>query len=148
MQDLVERGFDTMGITPVISKQPVYVAEKPGPAKPVQTASALRLRKNKDEFVTVLRGVDNMKIPEFDQSWSVQLGAFGNRSQAESYINQILTAGLVTDHASSKSIEPISRNGLVLYRTRLNGLSSKGAHGLCQNLVKQGHSCLAIAPGR
>ena len=151
MQDLVERSFKTLGVQPVTSRPPVVIKEKaPEKAKPVQVASALRLRNSQGEFVTVMHGIEDIKLPsrKAAQSFSVQVGAFETPKEADAHLNYLLSLKKDNTTAARKSVSAVQNRGKTLHRARLNGLSSTQAHAMCQSFQQIGSGCLVIAPSQ
>ncbi len=149
MQDLIERSFETMGVRPVESRPPVVIRKtEPAKIQPVQ-ASALRLRKSTDQFVTITQGAQDIKLPPHNtqRAWSIQLGAYASANKAETQLNTITANPSLKLKNTHKSITPITHQGRTLYRARLTGLSAENAHGTCRALSKHTNSCLVIAPG-
>ncbi len=149
MQDLIERSFRTLGVTPVTSRPPVVVHKEPiKKAKPVQVASALRLRKSSGEMVTLMTGVGDIKLPsrQSGQTWSIQVGAFATAEQASAQLISITGMSAIDIRGTEKSITPVQSRGKTLHRARLTGLSSNHAHGLCRQFTQLRSGCLVIAP--
>ena len=150
MQDLIERGFDIMGVKPVKSLPPVTVKREAVPTrKAPQLAStpriteAVRLRGRNQKPITISNDKSLLLSEiETDKSWGVQVGAFLKKSEAD---EQISTIGSL--HALSKAeakVRPLTRNGQTLYRARFEGLSIKDAQEVCKSLAKLTSGCLII----
>jgi len=151
MQDLIERGFQVMGVAPTQSLPPVQVKREPVPARNTpQIASvptvieAVRLRGRNQKSITISND-QSLRLAEFetDASWGVQLGAFLRESEAKEQISAI--GGLNVLSKASPHIRPLSRNGQTLYRARFEGLSVKDAQQACKTLAKLSSGCLIIA---
>jgi len=143
MQDLVERSFATLGVQPVVSRPPVTVVKTKDTTKPVQLASAVRLRSSSGEIVTVATGIKDLKLPEktLGGKWSVQLGAYNSPLEAEARLNYVLSK--TNEIVADRSVTESEYRGKPVHRARLTGLTAKNAHALCKSL----ESCLVIAPG-
>ena len=149
MQDLVERSFKTLGVNPVNSRPPIVIKKEPvSKPKPVQVASALRLRNSSGKMVTVKTGVGDIKLldRQSNQSWSVQVGAFEQQAQAEAQLSSIIGTMATNLTDAQKSVTPVQSRGKTLHRARLSGLTSASAHGLCRQLSQLERGCLVIAP--
>ncbi|NNE58068.1 MAG: D-alanyl-D-alanine carboxypeptidase [Hellea sp.] len=148
MSDLVERGFKTLNVQPVLARAPMVVNQPPTKTKvQPQMASAITLRKSTGELVQVVRGTENIKIPQQRDQWSIQLGAFTDPVQADAYLTSIQQSGIGEIASAQKLVTPVTRRGAQLYRARLTGLPSIYAHGACQKLAQLSRDCLVIAPG-
>ncbi len=150
MKDLVEKGFKTLGVSPVESRPPITVKTMPPPKTkdPVlAVASALQLRGRGGKIVTVSHGIDDIKLPKTGKKWSVQLGAFGSPKNAEEQLVSLLQTGGPEFRGAEKFISPFERYGQTLHRARLTGLSAKNAHVICQKYANLASGCLVIAPG-
>ncbi len=153
MQDLVERGFDALGVTPVTSKPPVIVAKAPV-TKPVKTQSAsvteaVRLRGRNNRPLTVMSQPSEIKIAERskDRAWSIQVGIFSNERAAREQLSalaQMPDYGLAPQTAQ---VLPLNRGDRTLHRARFSGLSAVQASAACKRLENLAGGCLVIAPG-
>jgi hypothetical protein len=74
--------------------------------------------------------------------WAVQVGAYGNASQAEA------AAGAARSSASRARavVAPVKSGHATLYRARLSGLTHDGAVQACQKLAHGHGKCLLVAP--
>ena len=151
MQDLIERGFDVMGVQPVASLPPVTVKREPVPkrgapqiASTPRVTEAVRLR-GRDKKPVIISNDQSLRISEFetDKSWGVQVGAFLKEAEAKEQISAI--GGLSVLSKARPHIRPQVRNGQTLYRARFEGLSVKDAQNACKALAKLSSGCLIIA---
>lgn len=151
MQDLIERGFDVMGVSPAKSLPPVVVKrEKPDTRKSPQLAStpkitqAVRLRGSKNKSVTVSND-RSLRLTENDMAnlWGIQVGAFLNKAEAEEQISSV--RGLHVLAKARANVSPLTRNGQTLYRARFEGLSVKEAQAACKSLANLASGCLIVA---
>jgi len=151
MQDLIERGFDVMGVDPVTSLPPVTVKREPLPplktphiASTAKVTQAVRLRGRNQKSITVSND-RSLKLSEFetDLSWGIQTGAFLKKSEAKSQISTI--GGLHILSKARSNVSPLTRNGQTLYRARFEGLSVKEAQLACKALANLASGCLIVA---
>jgi len=151
MQDLIERGFNVMGVEPVQSLPPVIVTREPiSTQKAPQIAStpritqAIRLRGTDKETVIISNDrALNLSNFKSDNSWGVQVGAFLKEAEAEAQISSISGLHILTK--AKVNISPLTRNGQTLYRARFDGLSVKDAQAACKSLAKLATGCLIVA---
>jgi len=133
MTNLLNKGFSTIdrGSTLVAENSPAPIATpkpKPNRKKPVTTAKA--------RTVTPKKGFD----------WTVQVGAFARYNQAyeaaQSAVDiapDLLKKGLI-------KIVPIKkRNGRVLHRARILGITKRQAYRACKSLKRQRMHCMEIS---
>ncbi len=153
MQDLIERGFDAIGVAPVTSTPPIVVAKAPKPekvkAKPVKYTEAVRLRGRDQKPLTVVNGQADIKLPARtkDKAWSIQVGTFYDvRSASEQLkaLSSMSAYGLVAENAQ---IIPFQYGPQRLHRARFKSLSASQAEAACQALKNLASGCLVIAPG-
>lgn len=151
MQDLIERGFDVMGVAPVQSLPPVTVKREPvaTPKAPQIAATAkvpqvVRLRGINKKTVTVSNDQSlNLSESGSPDVWGVQIGAFLNKTQAENQISSV--RGLHVFANAKANISPLTRNGQTLYRARFEGLTVKDAQAACKLLANMASGCLIVA---
>ncbi len=80
-------------------------------------------------------------------SWSVQLGAYRNRSEAE---RLLLTTAIQDAQAldgANRQIDSINIKGVSMFRARFAGLSQENAENACARLEARASPCETIAPG-
>lgn len=150
MQDLVERGFKTLGVAPIDSTPPVTVAstapEKPK-SKPAEViASAIQLRGSGGELVTVVSGAQNIAIPTARNNYAIQVGTFSMARQAQTQLHALKTRAFTELAKAEPQIDPIASGGRELFRARLTGLSLTHAHEACKKLAGLATGCRVIAP--
>lgn len=151
MQDLIERSFKAIDVAPIPSRRPVTVAKNATPKIQPQLANftqAVRLRGRDSQPMTVMIGHNQMQIASFayDQSWSVQVGAFAQKSGAET---AIVNFSRTPQHGLPKEkglIIPQVKRGRTLYRARFTNLTAAQAQAACKSLASYGNGCLVIAP--
>ena len=145
MEDLVKRGFDSMGVASVKSLPPVTIVKNDIPnIKSAQNAvtQAVRLRGRDNKIVTVTAGESPVKFAKGTsaQNWGIQIGAFRNKQSAQ---NQINAASRLVD-LQTGTVEPLNRNGKTLYRARFNNLSIIKAQAACKALADLPAGCLIV----
>ena len=144
MSDLVDRGFDVMGIKP----QEIKIAELPKkPPAPSavkiidETPKILRLRGQSGPILlpasTQTQGQE-LRLPK--ESWSVQLGQFDQEAEAMAHLESL---SLLPD--LTKATPALIPRGSRI-SARMTGLSAQSAHTACKALVKTRHGCLIIGP--
>jgi len=151
MQDLIELGFNVIGIAPAQSLPPVTVKRTPAPTqKTPQIAStskvtqAVRLRGKNQKTVTVSNDESlHLSNIETGDNWGVQVGAFLKRAEAEAQISSV--RGLRSLAKAKANVSPLTRNGQTLYRARFEGLSVKDAQAVCKSLANLSTGCLIVA---
>jgi len=79
-------------------------------------------------------------------SWSVQLGAFRTRDQAERHLIQTALAEMESLHGAQRDISSTIVDGRSMYRARFIGMSSNAAERACARLAALSAECLVIAP--
>ena len=145
MEDLVKRGFDSMGVAPVTSLPPVTIVQNVIPKlKPAQNAvtQAVRLRGRDNKIVTVTAEESPVKFAKSSnaKNWGIQIGAFRNKKSAQ---NQIDAAARLVE-LQTGTVEPLKRNGKTLYRARFNNLSITNAQAACKALADLPAGCLIV----
>ena len=151
MQDLIERGFNVMGVAPVNSLPPITVKREPIPtqktpqiANSSEVAQAVKLRGIGKKTVTVSND-KSLQLSNFDsgESWGVQVGAFLRKAEAEAQISSV--GGLNVLAKARPNVSPLTRNNQTLYRARFDGLSVKDAQAACKSLANLASGCLIVA---
>jgi len=79
-------------------------------------------------------------------SWSVQLGAFRTRDQAERHLIQTALAEMESLQGAQRDISSTIVDGRSMYRARFIGMSSNAAERACARLAALSAECLVIAP--
>lgn len=151
MQDLIERGFKVMGVTPVQSLPPITVKREPLPARKApqitttpKVTHAVRLRGTDKKTVTVSND-QSLRLSNSisNESWGVQVGAFLKKAEAEAQMSAV--SGLHVLSNAKPNISPLTRNGQTLHRVRFDGLSVKDAQAACKSLANLASGCLIVA---
>ncbi|MEM7242276.1 MAG: D-alanyl-D-alanine carboxypeptidase family protein [Pseudomonadota bacterium] len=80
--------------------------------------------------------------------WSIQLGAYSTRFNAEKALLRTALADVNALEGADKVVQPTKGDeGKQLYRARFVGLSQVGAERTCARLRARGEDCTAIRPG-
>ena len=148
MSDLIDRGFNVMGLTPQtieIAQAPKTVLETPPPPKPTlrksEPVNILRLRGQNGPIIlpasAQTQGGD-LRLPSGD--WSVQLGLFEDQDSAKAHLDSLALLPALARATPSLT----SRGAKVA--ARMSGLSAQSARAACKALVKTRHGCLIIGP--
>ena len=148
MQDLVERGFDVMGVAPVTSLPPVDIVREPVPdleERQVATTHAVRLRGRDSQPVAVVTGAEPIRMSalSMEDKWAIQIGAFRGADEAQAQLDAV--TGLHGLTANSAKVKPLTRNGQTLYRARYEGLTVTQAQTACKALANLATGCLIVA---
>lgn len=87
--------------------------------------------------------IDTDIIPS-DQAWSIQIGAFRDRSYAEMKMQdaEVFIAPVIS-HVNKELIETSSQ-GLPLYRARFNRLTEHEAEAACSAIISSGGECFTL----
>jgi D-alanyl-D-alanine carboxypeptidase len=135
MSDLVERGFDVMGVKP----QVIMVAQTPENVKPApkKTLQIIRLRGPKTISNNVIKASTQTTIVD---PWSVQLGLFADAQAAQAHLNSVTLLPEL-----SKAKPEVQKRG-TQYVARMRHLSAQSARDACKALEKSRYGCLVIAP--
>ena len=81
------------------------------------------------------------------RAWSVQLGAFGSKFDAEKTLLTAALSNLGPLEGASRRIAPATVNGARLYRARFVGLSQADANKACSRLRARSQTCVTVSPG-
>lgn len=154
MQDLIERSFETIGVSPSPVTAPVQVASTPRKVvreslteKSAQTtvATAVRLRGRNDMPVTITTRGEPITVQsaELDNSWAIQVGAFNSGADAQAQIDGV---AVMVGAEAKAAVLPVSQGGRVFYRARFTNLSFEDAHRKCRALGALKTGCAVISP--
>lgn len=135
MSDLVERGFDVMGVKP----QVITVAQtrKTVQPAPKTTRQIIRLRGPKTLSDNVIKASTETRVIN---RWSVQLGLFADAQSAQRHLDS------VTLLPALSNAKPILQKRGPQYVARMRNLSAQSARDACKALEKSRYGCLVIAP--
>jgi len=81
------------------------------------------------------------------QAWSVQLGAYGSKFEAEKTLLKTALSNLGPLDGAERRISPATINGARLYRARFVGLSQADANKTCSRLRARSQTCVTVSPG-
>jgi D-alanyl-D-alanine carboxypeptidase len=81
------------------------------------------------------------------QEWSVQVGAYGSKYEAEKALLKSALSNLGPLDDAKRRISPATVNGVHLYRARFVGLSQADANKACSRLRARLQTCLTVSPG-
>lgn len=163
MKDLIERSFETIGVTPKPSAAPIQLASKPpsqnrkivreavprkSETRAVSAAipTAVRLRGRDSSPVTVVtNGGPPIKVQSaaLDGSWSIQVGAFDSEAAARAQLDGV---SVMVGKGAASAVLPVKQNGRMFYRARFTNLDFKSAHAKCRALGALKTGCAVIAP--
>ena len=82
-----------------------------------------------------------------DQEWSVQVGAYGTKYEAEKALLKSALSNLGPLDNAKRRISPATVNGARLYRARFVGLSQADANKACSRLRARLQTCVTVSPG-
>jgi D-alanyl-D-alanine carboxypeptidase len=82
-----------------------------------------------------------------DQDWSVQVGAYGTKYEAEKALLKSALSNLGPLDNAKRRISPATVNGARLYRARFVGLSQADANKTCSRLRARLQTCVTVSPG-
>ena len=85
--------------------------------------------------------------PSDDKHWSVHLGTYANRREAEQLLLITALREVTSLDGAYRKIEPVREDGRRLYRARFVGLSKKDAERACARLSAQNSACVPLSPG-
>ncbi len=167
MQDLIERSFDTIGVTAVASAPAASISGKVKP-KPTRTiirepvptrvdvrkasfkpsvklVKAVRLRGRNQKAVTIVTSGPkiNLQPAALDKAWAIQIGAFNTKFAAQAQIDGV--APLIGT-GGKPSIASVQMAGRTLYRARYSAMTFEQAHGKCRALSALKTGCRVISP--
>jgi len=150
MQDLVERGFKTMGVAPVMSRPAVIVKEtvRPPKKKAPIAAAAVRLRGTGGEMVSLVTGAEGITLPKSGPNWSIQVGTFAMAAQARHQLNMLAGTQAEELKSAQQRIDPFNSGGRELFQARFTGLSSGKAQAACKKFKGLATGCRVISPSQ
>ncbi len=129
--------------TPTIAKSPKPVLRSANviPAALVATSQPVQVAQASSEPRVVSRKSTS------GHAWSVQLGAFGSKFEAEKTLLTAALSNLGPLEGASRRIAPATVNGARLYRARFVGLSQADANKACSRLRARSQTCVTVSPG-
>lgn len=81
------------------------------------------------------------------RAWSVQLGAFGSKFEAEKALLKTALSNLGPLDGAVRRISSVKINGARLYRARFVDLSQADANKTCSRLRARSQTCVTVSPG-
>ncbi len=81
------------------------------------------------------------------RAWSVQLGAFGSKFEAEKALLKTALSNLGPLDGAVRRISSVKVNGARLYRARFIDLSQADANKTCSRLRARSQTCVTVPPG-
>lgn len=81
------------------------------------------------------------------KSWSVHLGTYGNRNEAERLLLQTALQDLTALEGAYRKIEPTHEKGRRVFRARFVGLTKTDAERACARLNARSETCVTLSPG-
>jgi len=82
-----------------------------------------------------------------NKSWSVHLGTYSNRRQAEQLLLVAALQEVTSLDGAYRKIEPATESGRRMYRARFVGLTKKNAERACARLSAKNAICVPLSPG-
>ncbi len=80
-------------------------------------------------------------------AWSVQLGAYGTKFEAEKTLLKTALSNLGPLNGASRRISSVRINGARLYRARFIDLTQANANKTCSRLRARSQTCVTVPPG-
>jgi len=81
-----------------------------------------------------------------DDSWGVQIGAFGDPAQAKQSLTAWAQRLTILSKAEQVTSPANAADGSAVTRARFMGLDQKSARSVCSYIVKHGRGCLVVQP--
>ena len=78
--------------------------------------------------------------------WAVQVGAFGNQSQAHAAAGEAKQRARDPLETGRPNVSSVRQSRGTLYRARLTGLSREAAVEACQKLTRSRTNCIVLSP--
>ncbi|KAB7614005.1 D-alanyl-D-alanine carboxypeptidase [Amylibacter sp. SFDW26] len=128
-------------IPAVTSPKPVLRPTNIVPVALVTTPQPVAVAKASTEPRVVSRKSTSGRV------WSVQLGAYGSKFEAEKTLLTAALSNLGPLEGASRRIAPATVNGARLYRARFVGLSQADANKACSRLRARSQTCVTVSPG-
>lgn len=139
MSDLIDRGFDVLGVPASIITlaQKDSSKEQSNPIEP-KIRQIIRLRpKQTIETIDVKTKPSSLA----GNHWSVQIGQFETEIAAKTYSDSLFIL------PEFKTAKPQIRAKGELLTIRMTNLTAQSAQAACKSLEKSRHECLIIGPG-
>ncbi len=117
-------------------KRPPARRDNIGAQKPKQVASLEPPKRNQLDV-----------MPSGAKNWSVHLGTYGNRNEAERLLLQTALKDLTALEGAYRKIETTHEKGRRVYRARFVGLTQTDAERACARLTARSETCVTLSPG-
>ena len=85
--------------------------------------------------------------PKGSRTWSVHLGTYRNRNEAERLLLQTALQDLTALDGAYRKIEPTHQEGRRVYKARFVGLTKTDAERACARLTARAATCVTLSPG-
>ena len=82
-----------------------------------------------------------------DKAWSVHLGSYGSRMDAERHLLVTALQDLSALEGGFRRIDPVIEEGRRVYRARFVGLTRQDAERACARLQTRSETCEPVSPG-
>ena len=126
------------------SSAPVMARANTAPVVPASAPTPVRTERAKPTPVSSTTASRSPRPPA--QGWGIQVGAFATRAAGEKAANQAIKQAPSLLRGSSRVVSEVKSGSNRVYRSRLMGLTEKGARDACVVLKKSGHRCLTVSP--
>ena len=113
------------------------------PPKPVVKAIAKPAADDSDDDQTSARGHKGRKKKNPEAVWSIQVGAFKEKSLANNWVRNIQRR---FDDALADASSSVSKTGEGWYRTRFASLTKSQAHEACRAMTAKRLDCMVVRP--
>ncbi len=120
----------------------VAMAETAAP-KPMTKAEARKAAADDSDDDTSARGKKGKKKKNPDAVWSIQVGAFKEKSLASNWVKNIQHR---FDDALSDASSSVSKTDQGWYRTRFASLTKQQAHEACRAMTAKRLDCMVVRP--
>jgi D-alanyl-D-alanine carboxypeptidase len=102
-------------------------------------------------YAVAVRSADNghLLLAGASANWTVQIGAFGNASLAQSQLAEYAQKSTDVLGQAARIVSPFeSGEGHVIYRARFGPFDESRARQVCQVLSQRGQNCFAAVASR
>lgn len=141
---------DARSPSPTYLRQPVRIAALPPTRpQPVVMASATPRRARSGFHLISPAVADTMPDRRGGPAtgdWAIQVGAFGNATQARAATATALHRAHRPLAAAQQTVGTVRQAHATLYRARLTGLSRQSAHDACRVIVSAHGACIVLSP--
>lgn len=86
------------------------------------------------------------QTPDAKPGWSIQIGAFSDKAEAQRRLSDTLNLGLSQLAGKAAFTMAFYKKDQLLYRARIGGFDQKEARNTCRALKRQSISCFTLAP--